>query len=184
MPVTRRSDQPWYSVVNVDFIVKLVNNTVLHPFICCLVPLCLRAGETPYTEPVMVNTIAWAIFITIFALLNQLGNSYAYGSEREIDEEDEVVVITGGSSGLGRCIAEIYAMKGASVAVLDKKGTDDSAVVEGVNYYLCDVSDRKQVEAAWKDVNKDLGLPTILVNNAGIVHGKTADTLSAEEVTA
>lgn len=183
MPATRQSGQAWYTSLTLDVFVKIINNTILQPFICCLIPLCLRAGETPWDEPAMVNSIAWAVFMVLFWIVNDIGTNYAFGAERELDHEDEVIVITGGSSGLGRCIAEIYALKGASVAVLDKTGEDDHAAVEGVNYYRCDIGNKKEVERCWKEINKDLGLPTILINNAGTVQGKPLLDLSRSEVT-
>jgi len=44
------------------------------------------------------------------------------------------------------------------------------------------VGDRAQVEAVGKRIMEDLGVPTIIINNAGIVHGKSLLELSSEEV--
>ena len=44
------------------------------------------------------------------------------------------------------------------------------------------VGDRKQVEAVAKDIERDLGTPTVLINNAAIVNGKKILDLSAEEI--
>lgn len=98
--------------------------------------------------------------------------------------EDEVVVITGGLGGLGGCLAEIFALRGVEVAVLDiavartketkKDGQDvsDGEEKEGVRYYCCDVGDHEEAKTVWTRVTEDLGMPTVLINNAAIVNGK------------
>jgi len=90
-------------------------------------------------------------------------------------------VITGGASGLGRCLAEIYALRGATVAVLDIRSKESRNSIEDVSYYECDVGDAAAVTDVWTRITKELGLPTILINNASIVHGKRMLDLSAED---
>lgn len=105
----------------------------------------------------MINTILWAMFITtITMILGPLSDKFAFGSPRKVDEEEEVIVVTGGANGLGRVMVEAWAMKGASVAVLDVKDEDRDAAVEGVNYYKCDISDRKAVEKCWAQINEEV----------------------------
>lgn len=119
----------------------------------------------------------------------------AYGEAREINWEDEVVVITGGVGGLGGCLAEIFALRGVGVAVLDievplkwatdeglAKGPADGEEKEGVRFYHCDVGDHEQVERVWRRVVKDVGTPTVLINNAAVVNGKGLMEQSSEEV--
>jgi NAD(P)-dependent dehydrogenase (short-subunit alcohol dehydrogenase family) len=71
---------------------------------------------------------------------------------RTVDFENEVVVITGGASGLGLLIAQNYGMRGASVAVLDVRDFGEEGIEEvfgaGVLYIRCDVGDRAEVEDA------------------------------------
>ena len=118
----------------------------------------------------------------------------AYGAPREVDWADEVVVVTGGGGGLGGCLAEVFALRGVGVAVLDvgvgvwpggegvARGRADGEEREGVRYYRCDVGDYEQVERVWGRVVKDVGTPTVLVNNAAVVNGKGVMEQSREEV--
>ncbi len=94
------------------------------------------------------------------------------------------MVITGGAGGLGGCLAEIFALRGVGVAVLDVgvKDRGRGEEREGVRYYCCDVGDREQVERVWGRVVEDLGVPTVLVNNAAVVNGKGLMEQSGEEV--
>ena len=97
--------------------------------------------------------------------------------------------MTGGANGLGRCLAESWALKGGTVAVLDRetvrKGNDDNEEeeeVDGVRYYECDISDAQAVARSWAAIAKQLGTPTVLVNCAGVVNGKKAAELRDAEV--
>jgi len=77
--------------------------------------------------------------------------------------------VTGGSKGIGRGIAERLLRSGHRVAATYRSGD----VPEGVLGVRCDVTDGEQVEAAFAQVEGELGPVQVLVANAGI----TRDTL-------
>ena len=94
--------------------------------------------------------------------------------------QDQVVVVTGASRGIGRAIALRFGTEGAIVACIATKkenaqGTVDQIIAAGgrAEAFGLDVSDSKSVEAVFTSISETLGSPTILVNNAGI----TRDTL-------
>ncbi|MFV0429060.1 MAG: 3-oxoacyl-ACP reductase FabG [Arachnia sp.] len=82
-----------------------------------------------------------------------------------------VVLITGGSKGIGRVIAERFRDQGYRVAATYRSG----GVPEGVLGLECDITDQAQVEAAYARVEAELGPVEILIANAGV----TKDTLVA-----
>lgn len=77
--------------------------------------------------------------------------------------------MTGGSKGIGYCIASKFAQSGHRVAATYRSGEVPSEVL-GVQ---CDVTDPSQVEAAFAQVESNLGNIEVVVANAGI----TRDTL-------
>lgn len=74
----------------------------------------------------------------------------------------KTALVTGGSSGIGKAIAERLASDGHQVAILDLNAGD------GPHAYTADVTDRAQVDGVFKAVREELGPVTILVNAAGL----------------
>lgn len=122
--------------------------------------LSLRAQATPYTDTSFILAAAYATLLTLLAVLRMISNRVAYGTPRPVDLSDEVVVITGGASGLGLLIARIYGLRGVSVAVLDVKevGEIEEGWEEGsgVEYYRCDIGNRKEVEWVVSKIKEDV----------------------------
>ncbi len=79
------------------------------------------------------------------------------------------VLVTGGSRGIGRAIAERFLAGGHQVAATSRSGEAPAGVL-GVQ---CDITDAGQVEAAFAQVEEAHGPVEVLVANAGI----TRDTL-------
>jgi len=80
-----------------------------------------------------------------------------------------VVLVTGGSKGIGLACARRFAALGDRVAVT----YNSSPPPEGLLGVRCDITDSAQVDAAFAEVEERLGPVEILVSNAGI----TKDTL-------
>lgn len=80
-----------------------------------------------------------------------------------------VVLVTGGSRGIGLACARRFAALGDQVAVT----YNSSPPPDGLFGVKCDVTDAAQVDAAFKEVEDKFGPVEILVSNAGI----TKDTL-------
>ncbi len=85
----------------------------------------------------------------------------------------QVAVVTGGSRGIGRAVAESLAAGGAKVAVVARSVERAAAVAaelpgSGHQAFACDVADAEAVGALVSAVESELGSLDILVNNAGI----------------
>ncbi|SNY50469.1 beta-ketoacyl-ACP reductase [Paractinoplanes atraurantiacus] len=79
------------------------------------------------------------------------------------------VLVTGGNRGIGLAIAQAFAKQGDRVAVTHR----GSGAPEGLFGVQCDITDPAQVDAAFTEIEKELGPVEVLVANAGI----TDDTL-------
>lgn len=78
--------------------------------------------------------------------------------------DGRVAVVTGAARGIGKAITEALAANGANVAALDLSAPEHPGIM-GV---ACDVSDEAAVDAAFTQVERELGTVTVLVLNAGI----------------
>ncbi len=95
--------------------------------------------------------------------------------------KDKVAIITGGTRGIGKGIAELFAKQGAKVIITGRSAQNtaadeiNSAVSpdNAVKYIGCDMADRAAITSLIESVLKDYGRIDILINNAGI----TEDTL-------
>jgi len=106
---------------------------------------------------------------------------------REVDLRGQVVLITGGSRGLGFLLAREFALEGARVAFCARDPEElrrAQADLEslGVEVYpiRSDVSDRDQVARMIDDVTQSLGPVDILINNAGIIEVGPIQTMTLE----
>jgi 2-keto-3-deoxy-L-fuconate dehydrogenase len=97
---------------------------------------------------------------------------------------DKTAVVTGGGSGIGKAIAQLFARQGAHVHVVDLNDAACLQVVREireeagrVTSHACDVARQADVKALMENI----GPFDILVNNAGIAHIGKADTTSEED---
>jgi NAD(P)-dependent dehydrogenase (short-subunit alcohol dehydrogenase family) len=99
-----------------------------------------------------------------------------------------IAVVTGGGRGIGRAIALDLAKRGCDLALLGRtleslaaSAADVVAAGRRALAVPCDVSKADAVEAAAERVMKDLGVPNVVVSNAGIVHRAPVQSMSERE---
>ncbi|MGD9958307.1 SDR family NAD(P)-dependent oxidoreductase [Nocardioides sp.] len=105
--------------------------------------------------------------------------------------EGQVALVTGASSGLGRHFAVVLARAGAKVAVCARRVERLETLVAEIHAsggealaVALDVSDPEQVTAGVERCVRTVGLPSILVNNAGIPDARRAHRMPLDLVNA
>ncbi len=101
--------------------------------------------------------------------------------------KDKVAVVTGGSRGIGRAVAELFAKEGGKVIVVDLL-PQGKEVAQGIRasgrsaeFHAVSVTDKSGIESLFEQINSKYGKIDILINNAGITRDRTLEKMSEEE---
>ena len=107
---------------------------------------------------------------------------------REYDLRDKIVLITGGSRGLGLIMARQLLHQGAQVAICARDATEleraRSALDQRDGQVLtvpCDISDQGQVHAMVQVVQRHFGRIDVLINNAGTIQVGPVELMTLED---
>lgn len=107
---------------------------------------------------------------------------------KTFDVEGKVVLITGGSRGLGLVLARKLAEEGARIAICGRTDKTLQAASKDLNMrnhehlaIPCDISDRNQISDMVHKVQAELGSIDILINNAGIIQVGPMETMATED---
>lgn len=90
--------------------------------------------------------------------------------------EGKTAIVTGGTSGIGRCVSDYLASAGANIAIIARNGDAAARVAAKIaeDYHVqtigigCDVTDMPAVEQMVETVSQNIGTADVLFNNAGI----------------
>jgi len=102
--------------------------------------------------------------------------------------EQRTAIITGAARGIGAAIARRFAQDGMQVAVLDLDEAACAGTVEQIQQaggealaVGANVADEESVNAAVERIAEELGAPTVLVNNAGIIRDNMLFKMSVSD---
>src|SRR5258707_12393472 len=115
----------------------------------------------------LIGAAAIGLGLTAIKLLRQ---------NREPDMHGQVVLITGGSRGLGFLLSHEFARHGARLVVCARNEQELAKARQELEQHgaeiftiPCDIADRAQVRVMVQQVTEKFGWVDILVNNAGII---------------
>lgn len=101
---------------------------------------------------------------------------------------DKVVIITGGSSGIGEACALKLAREGAIVVLAARRKDRMEKIVADISanggravYYVVDITDKTQIDRMVADVTATFGHIDVLMNNAGLMAMAPISALKVDE---
>ena len=102
--------------------------------------------------------------------------------------EGKVVLVTGGTRGIGEQVTLAFARAGARVVFCGRRRGLGEAVEKAVTagggtgrYVACDIADEESVSALIKQTLADFGRLDVVVNNAGLSYGEPIETTSLQD---
>ncbi|KAK7226246.1 hypothetical protein V2G26_014249 [Clonostachys chloroleuca] len=161
-----------------DVILNLIRTTALNPSF--LLPLILlgrftKTGRALSTQHGRAHNGLYTLFYVAVArvvnnwLSNMVSNNWV---SDKYDWEKEIVLVTGGSGGIGGCMVRLFDELGVKVVILDIQPMALSTSGR-ISYYNCDLRSPESVNAVADRIRTEVGHPTVIINNAGVVRGKT-----------
>jgi short-subunit dehydrogenase len=107
---------------------------------------------------------------------------------RRYDFQNRLVVITGGSRGLGLLLARQLADEGAAL-VLCARDSEELAIAADelrqraafVATYTCDVADADDIAKLFARIRREVGSVDVLINNAGIINVGPIETMTPDD---
>lgn len=130
---------------------------------------------TKFVSPVYALTLAGALLSLNDYLDKQFANNWV--SDKTWNWDEEIVVVTGGSDGIGASISKQLIARNprTRIVIVDYAPLKWQPKQEEahVSYYQCDLSDSNALKSTCERIRSDVGHPTVLFNNAGLVRGAT-----------
>lgn len=157
---------------------KLLQRTVLDPWktlpLFVLAHYTCKGRDFAQQNPRALTTLKTLVFLAVLRRVNAWINRRALnnGVSDHYDWNREVVVVTGGSNGIGKQITELLGNRGIKVAILDIQPPKDE-LPPTVRFYECDITSAATVAEVAGSIRSTLGEPTVLINNVGICSGTT-----------
>ncbi|KAL2837379.1 hypothetical protein BJX68DRAFT_259605 [Aspergillus pseudodeflectus] len=129
-------------------------------------PWTAEVSHRPWVLKAVIALVALKIILwTNRALTNYSLNNWT--RIRAWSNEHELVLVTGGCSGIGKQIVSCLASGGVRVVVLDIQEPVLS-FGKNVTFYHADVTSSESIRAVAQKIRASHGEPTVLVNNAGV----------------
>ena len=102
--------------------------------------------------------------------------------------KDKVVLITGGSQGIGREMVNLFAKEGAVIVIIDLQDDNREEVIGQINamggkghFYKANLTENETIKTLYKKIKTEVGEIDILINNAGVVFGGSFNNVPLEK---
>ncbi|KAL8697779.1 MAG: hypothetical protein Q9201_006938 [Fulgogasparrea decipioides] len=159
-----------------DVLLRLFKNTALNPTLTLALYLLsqfTRQGrQLAVGHETALNRLRILVYLGITRWINNFLSAAAVDNwtASHYQWDKEIVVVTGGSDGIGKLLALLLAETGAKVAVIDIQPLTFEPP-SNIHFFNCDITSPSIVSSTAVSIRSELGTPTVLINNAGIGAG-------------
>ncbi|KAJ5234575.1 short chain dehydrogenase/reductase family protein [Penicillium citrinum] len=162
-----------------DVLGKWISRTILSPWkilpLLAFVQHTVKGREFIESRPNLLKILRALAALSLLNKINAWLDHRAInnGQKDHYDWNREVILLTGGSGGIGRKVAEMFGARGIKVAIVDITPPTEPTLPSSVRYFECDITSPAAIKETGQAIRASFGKPTILINNAGILTGKT-----------
>ena len=165
----------------------MIRKTILNPLLA--VPLYAWFAYVPRGQQLIIERPGLLKYSRLVAILSTLRIINNYLERRVLnnavsdtyDWSKEIVLVTGGSDGIGKRVVQGFAEKGVKTVVLDVQPLTYEPP-SNVFYFNCDITSTPAVQDVCREVRDAVGQPTVLINNAGVCRGKNLLDTTEDDV--
>lgn len=171
----------------VDVLGRATNRTLLNPWLTTplwLSLVCARRfhafGSYDNNTTDVLETAVFLLgligFVSVCNASLNRGFNNNWAPPSNWNWNDEIVFVTGGSSGIGQsiCTQLLERNPNTKIVIADIVPlTWSPPLHSSVHFYKYDLSDSTEIKRLCDQVRKEVGDPTVLINNAGLVRGFT-----------
>ncbi len=90
---------------------------------------------------------------------------------------EKIIVITGTSTGLGKCLVEYMHNSGANVIALSRSAATNQ---DKLHTLVCDITNESEVAAIFDQIHKEYGKIDVLINNAAVTYDKQLSEITSD----
>ncbi|OJI89980.1 hypothetical protein ASPTUDRAFT_25576 [Aspergillus tubingensis CBS 134.48] len=121
--------------------------------------------------PLVAKSLAALLGYITLRQVNRTLNAWSVSSlvSRPWQNDRELVLVTGGCSGIGKAVMEELSQRGAKVIILDIQ-QPSFELPPNVFFYEADITSTAALHETANEIRAIHGHPTVLVNNAGVLH--------------
>ncbi|KAH6683865.1 short chain dehydrogenase/reductase [Halenospora varia] len=182
--------------LTIEVFAKTFRTILLQPVLTGALLLARSQDQSKYDQlisTVTKNRINPSLFdsvtkvLLVSGLLYQLNNTLTrlalnnFRSDKSWDWQKEVVLVTGGCSGIGQLIVEKLSEQNIKVVIFDVV-EPRSPLSPTTKFYKVDITSTSAIHEAAEKIREEVGHPTVLVNNAGVGFNKEILESTEEQI--
>lgn len=131
--------------------------------------------QTLLTNPTAQKSLGGLATLLLLRATNRFFSNRAlqnWTSNAPWNNESELILLTGGTSGIGKQVMQDLSASGVRVIILDIN-EPNFTLPANVSFYKADITNSENIASVAKTIRANHGEPTVLVNNAGVGHDGT-----------
>lgn len=100
--------------------------------------------------------------------------------------DGKLILITGASTGIGKAVTEELAKHNCKIVIIARNSVKlkklEESAPDKISSFTCDITDIEQVTEVYSKIKTTIGIPDIVILNAGISNKSTIDSFNSDQI--